>query len=87
MIEVTFVVSIVALILSGLALCTAPEFPRACATHGHKFQGRYHSAPTLDSVDRGSAEDIAELLRASKSMTYVHDVCVFCGEIRKIEHQ
>lgn len=51
---------------------------------GHKFRARFHEGkPTIDNFRRGSAHGICAIIEASKPLTYVHDICERCGEIRK----
>jgi len=87
---VTLIVATVALAFSVGALVAAlakPGPPRACATHGHRFEGRYHkeSTPMLKSVDRASVDAMIKLANATmqRTTTYVHDICVYCGDKRK----
>lgn len=50
---------------------------------GHKFEARYsYSEPKQDvKISNSSAEDIVNMLEATKSKTYKCDVCVRCGEV------
>ena len=88
---VTLIVATVALAFSVRALVAAlakPGPPRACATHGHRFEGRYHkeSTPMLKSVERASVNAMIRLANATKhtTSTYVYDICVYCGDTKKL---
>ena len=84
---ITLIVSTIALALSVGALVAAlarPGPPRSCSTHGHRFEARYHneSTPMLESVNRASVEAMIRLVNATRqtTTTYVHDICVYCGD-------
>lgn len=49
---------------------------------GHKYQPRYTTGtPVLTNVKShgGCPDDWIDFIEASKSSTYIHDVCVRCG--------
>lgn len=51
---------------------------------GHKFQPRYSTgAPKVGELDVEDASPafLLGFVEASKSKTYVHDVCVRCGAV------
>lgn len=55
---------------------------KICDLIGHKYQSRYdYGAPT--GVIRGAVDDPMLLIEASKPKTYVHDICVRCGNVIK----
>lgn len=85
----SILLSVIAAICSVFAVVEArarPGPPRSCDSHGHRFEGRYHTTnePTLKSVDRASVSAMVRLANATrrKASTYVHDICVYCGEKR-----
>ena len=52
---------------------------------GHKFEARYQkSAAKTPSIGEARG-NIVEILEAFRDVTYVHDICVRCGEIVRRE--
>ena len=57
-----------------------------CERKGHKFEARYsYGDPAFDvETMHGTANQIqamANVVRASRKATYIHDICTRCGTI------
>ncbi len=49
---------------------------------GHKFEARYDmGAPDLSRFIKFNTENVREFMESMKPKTYVHDICVRCGQI------
>ena len=49
---------------------------------GHKFQARYDiGAPDLSRFIKFNTENARDFMESMKPKTYVHDVCVRCGQV------
>lgn len=60
-------------------------FGHDCNQDGHRYEARYDSGvPTLKNV-RGAyeADQITQIIEASRVKTYVYDICTRCGHILK----
>lgn len=61
-------------------------FRRDCKTHGHKFEARYDETGGKSPLDTFwisntvSGKDWEKII---SKKTYVHDICVRCGEVKK----
>jgi len=61
-----------------------------CKHFGHKFEARFHSEESQGEFPKdlwtpalAFSKDIAEIIQSTKSKkeTYIHDICVRCGQI------
>lgn len=56
---------------------------RSCGDGVHKFEARYSlGEQALEGFkSRCTFDDIIQVIEASKSKTYIHDICIKCGKI------
>lgn len=56
-----------------------------CSKHGHEYEARYDSRPSgqKSTIERGTLEALRLMLEHNAIKTYVQDVCVKCGDIKK----
>lgn len=55
---------------------------------GHKYEARYSKSDSRPFTLQGvPAPFIAEIMEASKSSTYHHDICCRCGHVVSKEHK
>jgi hypothetical protein len=52
---------------------------------GHSYVARYSTGPVVGKVHLAfcTASELANLAESTKSRTYVHDICLRCGDIKK----
>lgn len=51
---------------------------------GHKFEARYDNEPGGD-IKCGPlvGQRLVDVIKATNRQTYIHDICVRCGEIKR----
>jgi len=57
-------------------------FAHDCQKHGHRYEARYD----LGAADLSQFEDFRgsnKSLEALRKKTYIHDICVRCGDVIK----
>ena len=51
-------------------------------TFGHRYQPRFdYGLPTVTKAWGGAVSTVPEIIESSKPRTYVHDICVRCGDV------
>lgn len=53
----------------------------------HRFESRYNYGPSTlsrrNNITAADTDEIFEIIEASRSKTYIYDICVKCGKIIK----
>lgn len=89
MVGLALLLSIIAISVAGAAamhasIVSEPQSVRTCLTHGHRYEARYHTVPTLKTLHSSDPYTIERVMKASEHRTYVHDICVYCGDTKAI---
>ena len=59
-------------------------FKHECGKENHKYESRYdYGAPHIEEIEGGSISNQIMMVEASKPRTYVCDICIYCGDIKK----
>lgn len=63
-------------------------FNHKCGQQNHQFEARYDKGPATNTpgIKMTGEGDVSKAListfDAYRPVTYIHDICVYCGEIR-----
>ena len=61
--------------------------PHKCGNENHNYEPRYDLTDTPGIKERYQGniwpDDLVKIITATKNKIYIHDICTYCGDIKK----